>query len=516
MKKFLASLLLLASALTARADSINVSPAFSLPIVGNGATVTASTPLLNLTQTWNNAGVTFTGLLANFTDTASAAASLLMDLQVGGASKVSFNKAGYVTVAGGGGKLIEVDSSRYIGTGGSAFVNIGSGLAVGVTGAGTGLYTGGGLNFQSSFSSSGANVDLSLFRDAANTLAQRNGTNAQAFRVYNTYTDASNYERARLAWSGNVFEVATAAAGSGTARNMKLTAGASDVTLATSGAMTMASGTLTASAPLTQTQTWNSGGTTFTGILQNITDTASAAASLLMNLQVGGQDRFSVRKDTRLAFKAAQVAGANGSGLFSLDNTAIGFGQDAGSSVWAGVTGSGFVVAADKYYGFGSSGTSTPDTFLYRDAANTLVQRNAANAQTFNHYGFYSSATSFTRGAMKHSVTTLSGVSGASVTASNLRPKGADVVGVATTVTTALGTGSGTTGYQIGDGTDADRYGNITGTAIGTDSDNSDATADPTGFQLANGDIVITANGGDFDGTGVIRVDVFYLTTEAD
>ncbi len=32
-----------------------------------------------------------------------------------------------------------------------------------------------------------ANQDVVLIRDAANTLAQRNGTNAQAFNLYNTY-----------------------------------------------------------------------------------------------------------------------------------------------------------------------------------------------------------------------------------------------------------------------------------------------------------------------------------------
>jgi hypothetical protein len=68
--------------------------AASLPISGNGATVTASTPLVDGTQTWNNAAVTFTGLKFNVTDTASNASSLLMDLQVGGSSRFSVSKAG--------------------------------------------------------------------------------------------------------------------------------------------------------------------------------------------------------------------------------------------------------------------------------------------------------------------------------------------------------------------------------------------------------------------------------------
>jgi hypothetical protein len=72
--------------------------------------------------------------------------------------------------------------------------------------------------------SAGQTVDLSLARDAANTLAQRNGTNAQTFRLYNTFTDASNYERGFLRWSSNVFEVGPEAAGTGTTRPMRITA----------------------------------------------------------------------------------------------------------------------------------------------------------------------------------------------------------------------------------------------------------------------------------------------------
>ena len=57
------------------------------------------------------------------------------------------------------------------------------------------------LGFCSSLVSDGT-AGLILDRDAANVLAQRNGTNAQAFRLYNTYTDAGNFERGMLAWTG--------------------------------------------------------------------------------------------------------------------------------------------------------------------------------------------------------------------------------------------------------------------------------------------------------------------------
>ena len=59
-----------------------------------GKTVTADAPILNLSQTWNSATTTFTGLKLNATDTASAADSKLLDLQTGGASKISVSKNG--------------------------------------------------------------------------------------------------------------------------------------------------------------------------------------------------------------------------------------------------------------------------------------------------------------------------------------------------------------------------------------------------------------------------------------
>jgi hypothetical protein len=44
-------------------------------------------------------------------------------------------------------------------------------------------------------------------------------------------------------------------------------------------------------------QTWNNGATTFAGIKLNVTDTASASGSLLMDLQLGGAAKFKVDKN---------------------------------------------------------------------------------------------------------------------------------------------------------------------------------------------------------------------------
>lgn len=57
--------------------------------------------------------------------------------------------------------------------------------------------------------------DISLFRDAASTLAQRVGTAAQTFRLYRTFTDAGNYERLALQTAAGQVIVAAETAGTG-------------------------------------------------------------------------------------------------------------------------------------------------------------------------------------------------------------------------------------------------------------------------------------------------------------
>jgi uncharacterized lipoprotein NlpE involved in copper resistance len=64
-------------------------------------------------------------------------------------------------------------------------------------------------------------TDVRLARDAANTLALRNGTNAQTFRVYNT-TDGTNSEFGAVKWSSNVLQIGTDKTGTGTVRSMEI------------------------------------------------------------------------------------------------------------------------------------------------------------------------------------------------------------------------------------------------------------------------------------------------------
>ena len=68
------------------------------------------------------------------------------------------------------------------------------------------------------------------------------------------------------------------------------------------GSTSLTGATVTTSQPLLDlTQTWNAGAVTFTGWKLNVTDTASASESLLMDLQVGGSSRAFASKSGILA-----------------------------------------------------------------------------------------------------------------------------------------------------------------------------------------------------------------------
>jgi len=62
-----------------------------------------------------------------------------------------------------------------------------------------------------------------LAAPAVNVLEQRNGTAAQAFRVYNT-TDGTNKEYLNIGWSGNVLSIGASNEGTGVQRDLKLAA----------------------------------------------------------------------------------------------------------------------------------------------------------------------------------------------------------------------------------------------------------------------------------------------------
>lgn len=148
-------------------------------LTGSSGTATAASisPTINQSDT---AG--YTAFDVNPTETSTGSgANLLQRWAVGGTTRAQIDNSGGMFVAGF---------------------------------ASTGL-----IGFASSI---GGTADVTLFRDAAYTLAQRNGINAQTFRVYNTYTDGSNYERGFFDWvlGSNEFTIGTQHAGTGIGRQM--------------------------------------------------------------------------------------------------------------------------------------------------------------------------------------------------------------------------------------------------------------------------------------------------------
>jgi len=164
-----------------------------------GATVTTSNPVLNLTQTWNAGGVTFTGFKLNITNTASATASLLFDIQVGGSSRLSQRQSGMLFIRDSG----SFASSSYgdgCSSNGSGIFSASNSLAgIHFTddmrigrfdrhylqidtsssdgGGALALYKNSTLRFKFTDSTSGANI-----------AEMRNGSSAQEFRVFENET----------------------------------------------------------------------------------------------------------------------------------------------------------------------------------------------------------------------------------------------------------------------------------------------------------------------------------------
>ncbi|MEB3203040.1 MAG: hypothetical protein VKK05_09560, partial [Synechococcus sp.] len=207
-------------------------------MVINGGTITADSPVLNLTQTWNNAAVTFTGLKFNAdgsSSTNSAGGSLLMDLQVGGSSKFRVGKDGNLV-----GSVASAASPHEFNTGGTGRFGFYQGspfvFSLGYNSSPTGslvpIFSMQGssrflLNagIELCWTSGTAVVtdgDLKLNRDAADTLAQRRTTNAQTFRLYGTAdgSPGSNYRRLALtSTTAGAFTLSAEGLGTGATSN---------------------------------------------------------------------------------------------------------------------------------------------------------------------------------------------------------------------------------------------------------------------------------------------------------
>jgi hypothetical protein len=185
---------------------------------GGTATTTKPQVLIEPTGTtstaWSTSG---TGLGVN---AASGFDGRLLDLQVNGTSLARISAAGAITgssintagaIAGS-----SISASNYFVTG-AIEIGAGSRVTNGRFGSNsTGIV---GWTAGNAWDSD----DLVIRRDTANTLAQRNGTNAQTYRLYNTFTSATNFERLNFRWTTNEAIIDTeAGSGGGTLRGLKI------------------------------------------------------------------------------------------------------------------------------------------------------------------------------------------------------------------------------------------------------------------------------------------------------
>jgi len=166
----------------------------------NGGTVTASTPVLDLSQTWNNGAVAFYGIKVNITDSASSSVSEFAEFQVGGVQKI-------------------------------------------------GLYKSGSAVFQGNVTAFAGSLTLGntvVLQESANILALRNSTNAQTFQVYGT-ADAGllNYRRIRTTMTtGGAATIAAEGLGTGGSANTLALVSNGSTFLTGSGSGTFLGGTL--------------------------------------------------------------------------------------------------------------------------------------------------------------------------------------------------------------------------------------------------------------------------------
>ena len=167
----------------------------------------------------------------------------------------------------------------------------------------------------------------------------------------------------------------------------------------------IAAGVVTASLPLfSAAQTWNNAGVTFAGIKLSITDTASNSASLLLDLQIGGSSKFSVRKDGTITagiwnagavtstgavtgtYHAATGTGSGNSfGLAGANNPAIYVNSVKSLDITSSLAtlASGILLRADGGFAIGTASLGTSLFVVSGSGTNvrtTIICTNAANS----------------------------------------------------------------------------------------------------------------------------------------
>jgi len=399
--------------------SVYTTQAVATTLLGStsltGDTLTADAPVLNLSQTWNSVGTTFTGMkfnAAGTSDANSAAASLLLDLQLNTTSKFKVDKAGNTLVgnpaAGFTNTGIIALGAAFGTAGGNPSVIAGeqlvvyaSNIKVGEYVFGTRLKNNSAFTYEwSSTSAATGATDLTIRRrgtgnlqlgqaDAASPVPQllsvqsvvANTTDGagQPFTITGSQSTGTGVP-------GNILiQTASSAAITGSAQNTL-------ATVATFGPSTLRLAQTTPALDLTQT--WNTSGLA-SGLKINITDTASNVLSGAFEIQYGGSTYARIGKGasgysmlwlfpgiTPTNANSTIAAASGGTYFQASDTNGFAYLGNANAS-GLGVSNNIAKLASGVSFGFANGGVAggTLDTILTRKGERNL-QLGAADAAT--------------------------------------------------------------------------------------------------------------------------------------
>jgi hypothetical protein len=226
-----------------------------------------------------------------------------------------------------------------------------------------------------------------ILTGGTNLVEQRNGTDAQTFAVYNTYTAGTpDWERLEVGWLGNNAVLRTAANGTGTLRSLIVryagtAANAILVPAATTGALDLVNGVTVTSAVGGRVRIGGSSSTTGTSgthislVLSESYAPTATSTMLARGLSISPTVNYSAGTPGAGSYQALHI-GVTETALPTGTNYLLWAGAGAsGTTEKFSVTNAGLMSASAA--ALGSSPASAGDIRLPN--ASTLITRNAAN-----------------------------------------------------------------------------------------------------------------------------------------